>query len=155
MTVIFSKRCELALQAVLYLSAGEPGKCFSAIEISNELSIPKEFTSKILQTLTSFGIVSSKKGKSGGFCIGKDPKEIRLIDIVEAIDTLNVFHNCVLGFPGCTVDEPCPVHNEWGKLREETVKMLSEKSLAELQEQTINKINFLKMQNAKKAEDNK
>ena len=144
MTVIFSKKCELALQAVLYLSASEPDTFVSAIEISNELLIPKEFTSKILQSLTMCGIVGSKKGKSGGFYLAKPASDIKLVDIVAAIDGLDVFHNCVLGFPGCTVDEPCPVHNEWGKLREDTLKMLSDRSLEELKEQTINKINFLK-----------
>lgn len=141
MTVIFSKKCELALQAVLFLSAHENGKCYSAIEISNEIDIPKEFTSKILQSLTESGIIQSKKGKSGGFCLAKPANEIRLIEIVESIDGLEMFRSCVLGFPGCSVEEPCPVHNKWGALREETLKMLSDQNLEELREQTINKIN--------------
>lgn len=149
MTVIFSKKCELALQAVLFLSAGEKDKCFSAIDISNALDIPKEFTSKILQNLTSSGIVGSKKGKAGGFCLAKEPSEIRLVHIVEAVDGLDVFHNCVLGFPGCSVDEPCPLHHKWGALREDTLRMLSDQTLEELREQTINKINFLKMSREK------
>ncbi len=144
MTVIFSKKCELALQAVLFLSAQAEGQCFSAIEISEQLNIPKEFVSKILQSLTSSGIVASKKGKSGGFFLSKNPSEIRLIDIVESIDGLDVFRRCVLGFPGCSVDEPCPLHYKWGVLREETLKMLSDETLAELKEQTINKLKDLR-----------
>ena len=49
-----------------------------AEEIANKLSIPKEFVSKILQSLTESGIVNSRKGKSGGFAIAKDPKRIKL-----------------------------------------------------------------------------
>lgn len=143
MTVIFSKKCEHALQAVLFLSAQPEGKCLSAIEISEALSIPKEFISKILQSLTSGGIIGSKKGKSGGFFLAKPDEEIKLIDIVEAIDGLDVFHNCVLGFAGCSVDAPCPVHNKWGKLREETLSMLNTETLAELREKTVTKINDL------------
>ena len=137
MTVIFSKKCEHALQAVLFLSAHSAEKCFSAIEISEALSIPKEFISKILQSLTSSGIVGSKKGKSGGFFLAKADEDIKLIDIVEAIDGLEVFHSCVLGFAGCSVDAPCPVHNKWGKLREETLSMLNSETLAELKEKTV------------------
>jgi len=150
MTVIFSKKCELALQAVLYISAGEEGKCFGAVEISDEIGVPKEFTSKILQSLTNSGIVGSKKGKSGGFKLAKPASEIRLIDIVDSIDGLEVFHNCVLGFPGCSIDEPCPVHNKWGVLRYETLKMLSDETLEDLKEQTINKINFIKSSKKKR-----
>ncbi len=144
MTVIFSKKCELALQAILFLSTGEKDKCFSAIDISQAIDIPKEFTSKILQNLTSSGLITSRKGKNGGFCLAKQPKEIRLIDVVEAVDGLDVFHNCVLGFPGCNMDSPCPLHSKWGALREETLKMLSEQNLEEMRENTLDKIKYMK-----------
>lgn len=144
MTVIFSKKCELALQAVLFLSAQKDGKCFSALEISEELRIPKEFVSKILQSLTGGGIVASKKGKSGGFLLAKPAKDIKLVDIVEAVDGLEVFHKCVLGFPGCSVNKPCPVHNKWGALREETLKMLSDENLEDFRDKTIEKLEDLR-----------
>ena len=85
--------------------------------ISHQLDVPKEFVSKVLQTLTKSGIVGSRKGKSGGFYLERHPGQIRLIDIVLAIDGLEVFHKCVLGFRGCSLEEPCPVHGKWGKLR--------------------------------------
>ncbi len=143
MTVIFSKKCELGLQAVLFLSAQEKGKMFNAGEISESLKVPKEFVSKVLQSLTETGIVDSRKGKSGGFFLAKDPEDISLIKIVEAIDGLSMFHNCVLGFPGCTVSKPCPVHDEWGRLRDETFNMLSTHTLADLRDKTIDKISSI------------
>lgn len=143
MTVIFSKSCELGLQAVLFLSIKKEKLIFNAEEVSNELKVPKEFVSKVLQILTNSGIVGSKKGKSGGFYLAKNPANIRLIDIVEAIDGLDVFKSCVLGFPGCSSEKPCPVHDKWGKLREEAYKMLSEETLEQLKEKTIQKITSL------------
>lgn len=144
MTVFFSKTCELGLQAVLYLSAKEK-RIFNAEEVSIELKVPKEFVSKVLQILTSSGIVGSKKGKNGGFYLAKEPSQIRLIDIVEAIDGLDVFKSCVLGFPGCSIETPCPVHEKWGRLRDEAYKMLSEETLEHLKEKTHRKIISLKM----------
>ena len=140
MTVIFSKKCEIALQAVLFLSIKKQKRIYNASEISGELKIPKEFVAKMLQILTNSGIVGSKKGKSGGFYLAKSPSNIKLIDIVEAIDGLEVFHKCVLGFPGCSDSEPCPVHDKWGKLRDDALKMLSEETLEMLKEKTIKKI---------------
>jgi len=110
MTVIFSKKCELALQSVLFLSSLDKNTMKSAKEISEEINVPKEFVSKVLQTLTLNGIVASRKGKNGGFFLGKPANQIKLIEIVMAIDGLEIFHNCVLGFPGCSPDNPCPVH---------------------------------------------
>ena len=140
MTVIFSKKCELALQAVLYLSVKKQNVIVSAIEVSKELKVPKEFVSKVLQILTDSGIVGSKKGKNGGFYLAKRPSNVKLIDIVEAIDGLEIFNTCVLGFPGCSISEPCPVHDKWGKLREDAYKMLSEETLEQLKGKTLNKI---------------
>ncbi|MFH1052561.1 MAG: Rrf2 family transcriptional regulator [bacterium] len=143
MTVIFSKKCELALQSVLFLSSLDKNTMKSAKEISEEINVPKEFVSKVLQTLTLNGIVASRKGKNGGFFLGKPANQIKLIEIVLAIDGLEIFHNCVLGFPGCSPDNPCPVHEKWGKLRDETYRMLSESNLEEIREVTIKKIKNL------------
>ena len=139
MTVFFSKSCELGIQAVLFLSVKEL-RIYNAEEVSKELKVPKEFVSKVMQILTNSGIVGSKKGKSGGFFLAKKPAKIKLIDIVEAIDGLDIFNSCILGFPGCSNGTPCPVHHKWGKIREEALKMLSKETLENLKEKTVNKI---------------
>ncbi len=141
MTVIFSKKCEYGLQAVLYLSTLDEGRMASAEEISRKLSIPKEFVSKILQSLTAKKLVKSRKGNSGGFYLGKPASKIKLIEIVEAIDGLALFNSCVLGFPDCSPDEPCPVHNKWGKLRSSAYEMLTAETLEHFKKKTIAKIN--------------
>lgn len=140
MTVLFSKKCELALQATLFLSIKNDKDIYNALDISKELKVPKEFVSKMLQSLTDCGIVGSKKGKNGGFFLARKPNEIKLIEIVQAIDGDEIFRNCVLGFPKCSNDHPCPVHNKWGKIREDAFKMLTEETLEELKEKTIRKI---------------
>jgi Rrf2 family protein len=143
MTVIFSKKCEYALQAVLYMSAKEDDCICPAEDISTNLKIPKEFVSKILQSLTESGIVDSKKGKAGGFMLAKHPSKIKLIDIIEAIDGLDVFNNCVLGFPNCSPNNPCPVHDKWGELRDKAYDMLTSETLDKFKENTIKKIKKL------------
>lgn len=143
MTVIFSKTCELGLQSVLFLSIKKQQKIFRAVEIAEEMNAPKEYVAKVLQMLTESGIVGSKKGKNGGFYLAKPPSKIKLIDIVEAIDGLEIFNKCVLGFKGCGTGEPCPVHDKWGVLRDSAYKMLSEETLEQLREKTVNKITSL------------
>lgn len=140
MSVIFSKKCEYALQAILYLASIEKGENVSARDISESLRIPKEFISKILQSLVHVKIVGSKKGKDGGFYLAKSPSKIRLIDIVEAIDGSEFFTTCVLGFPKCLSISPCPVHNEWSKIREMAYIMLSAKTIDKFKDNLIEKI---------------
>lgn len=140
MTVIFSKKCEIGLQAVLFLSTQNSNVLFNAQKVAEKVKQPKEFVSKVLQILTKSGIIGSKKGKNGGFFLAKSPSEVKLIEIVLAIDGKSVFENCVLGFPACSNDNPCPVHNQWGKLRDEAYLMLSKESLADLKYKTLKKI---------------
>ena len=113
-------------------------------DIAKKLSIPKEFVSKILQSLTESGIVISKKGKSGGFSLAQDPKKIKLIDIVAAIDGLEIFNSCVLGFPNCNPKNPCPLHDRWGQLRTKAYNMLTDETLDHFREKTLKKVNSLK-----------
>ena len=140
MTVLFSKRCEYGIQAILYMAAQDNGIIIPSDEISKKLKIPKEFISKILQSLTESGIIESKKGKAGGFKLAKNPSKIKLIDIVEAIDGLESFNSCVLGFPNCLPEKPCPVHNQWGELRTKAYDMLSSETIDKFKDKTLKKI---------------
>ena len=143
MTVIFSKKCEYGMQAILYLAAKEKGALVSAEEISKVLKIPREFISKILQSLKESGLINSSKGKSGGFSLAKSSSRIKLIDIVAAIDGLELFDNCVLGFPECSPTHPCPVHDTWGTLRTQAYDMLNSETIDKLKEKTLHKISSL------------
>jgi Rrf2 family transcriptional regulator, iron-sulfur cluster assembly transcription factor len=140
MRVIFSKKCELAIQAVLYLSSLNIGETKNAKAISKALIVPKEFVSKVLQSLTKSGIVKSHKGKNGGFLLGKPSNEIRLIEIILAIDGPELFEKCVLGFSDCSDDNPCPLHSKWEKLRNEIYGMFSTSNLEDFKDITKNKI---------------
>ena len=143
MTVIFSKKCEYGMQAILYLAAKEKGALVSAEEISKVLKIPREFISKILQSLKDSGLINSSKGKSGGFSLAKSSSRIKLIDIVAAIDGLELFDDCVLGFPECSPTHPCPMHDTWGTLRTQAYDMLNSETIDKLKEKTLLKISSL------------
>ena len=143
MTVIFSKKCEYGMQAILYLAAQDKDKLVSAEGISQVLKIPREFISKILQSLKESGLISSSKGKAGGFRLAKDASRIKLIDVVAAIDGLEMFDSCVLGFPECSPTHPCPVHDTWGSLRTQAYDMLTSETIDKLSEKTLQKINSL------------
>ncbi|MCF6269316.1 MAG: Rrf2 family transcriptional regulator [Melioribacteraceae bacterium] len=140
MTVLFSKKCEIGLQAVLFLSTKREGKLFNALQVSEKVKQPKEFVSKVLQVLTVSGIVGSKKGKNGGFFLAKPAEDIRLIEIVAAIDGMEVFEKCVLGFSECGDTHPCPVHNTWGKIRDEVHNMLMNETLKDFKSKTLDKL---------------
>ncbi|MBV6513030.1 MAG: Rrf2 family transcriptional regulator [Ignavibacteriales bacterium] len=144
MSLLLSKKSEYAIQSLLYLTLTEEGAAVTSGEIADHLKIPKEFVSKILQELTNSGFIESRKGKGGGFLLGKNPKEIYLIEVVKAIEGKNVFDGCVLGFPGCSDQYPCAVHTDWIKLVEETRVMLGSRNLHQLAQKTVVKLDAIR-----------
>jgi Rrf2 family protein len=128
---LFSKACEYGIQATLYI-ASQAGRRVGIKEIARELDIPVHFLAKILQSLSEKDVLASFKGVHGGFELRRSPSDIHLIEVVSAIDGLDIFNSCILGFPGCGEGAPCPVHERWGTTRETMRSMLSEDSLADL-----------------------
>ncbi len=57
-----------------------------AEQLANELSIPKSFLAKILQSLAKQGILTSHKGAHGGFALAKDVSEVSVNDIIYAAE---------------------------------------------------------------------
>ena len=88
--------------------------------------------SKILQTLTKNGLLMSRKGKGGGFALAKKSNNIRLIDVVMAIDHKIDFNVCLLGFKKCSSNHFCPMHDTFGKLKSEFREMLFGYNLKQL-----------------------
>lgn len=129
MSVIFSRQCEYALQAVCYLALKKEGEMSSIKEMTERLEIPYHFLAKILQSLTRKGLLRSLKGPTGGFALGMPAKDIRLFHIVEAIDGVKFTSSCVMGFPECSGKSPCAVHEQWAGLRDGIYKMLINKQI--------------------------
>ena len=63
--------------------------------ISNNTSVPLRFAVKILRKLVSLDIVKSYQGVQGGYRINKEPKQITLKTIVEAIEGTYCFSRCL------------------------------------------------------------
>jgi Rrf2 family protein len=131
MSIIFSRQCEYALQAVLFLALKPDGEKTSIKELTQHLDLPYHFAAKILQALSRKGLLISYKGSLGGFSLGKSAENITLYQIIEAVDGLTFMNGCVLGFSECGNDNPCSLHDHWGKMREEFKVLLTTKSIAQ------------------------
>ncbi len=132
MSLLFSRHCEYALQAVSYLALKPPGTMTSSKEMTGRLKIPYHFLGKILQDLVYKGLLVSSKGPLGGFALASAPEHIALIQVVEAIDGREFANRCVMGFPDCSGKRPCAAHAHWAPIRERINAMLAGESIAEL-----------------------
>jgi Rrf2 family protein len=131
---MFSKACEYGIKATLYVATQSlQDKRVNLKDIAREINSPEAFTAKILQQLARHGVVDSVKGPNGGFQIGKNRlHEVKLSEIVSAIDGDNIYRGCGLGLEQCNAKQPCPLHDKFVGIRNDLRKMLESTSLYEL-----------------------
>jgi len=136
---MLSNSCRYGIRAVIYLAGKDPKKGNVGIkQISGDLGLPTPFLAKILQQLARHKILSSAKGPNGGFLLLKKPESITLLDIVKVIDGEGIFKNCIIDSGTCKSvkgsRKPCPVHNDYARVRAELISLFKSKSIAELVE---------------------
>jgi Rrf2 family protein len=117
--------------AIWHLARKTGSSYVSIREIAEESGISFYFLSKVLHTLTREGIMTSHRGPKGGVALARPAEDIMIIEIVEAIDGLSFREQCITGLPRCCDDTPCPLHDDWKRIREEFDRMLSNKSVAQ------------------------
>ena len=82
-----SSKGDYACRALLSLTlhAGEPGPT-SVRDIAERTAIPQPYLEQILLALKGAGLVRSKRGVGGGYVLARDPAEIRVSEILSAVD---------------------------------------------------------------------
>lgn len=130
--MLLSKSCEYGLRAVLHLTTSVADTYVPIREVSTRLGIPYHFLAKIAQTLIQAGLVASTRGPNGGIRLARPAAQISLHEIVLALDGPAIFEACVLGLPGCGVEQPCPLHDQWAPARDRVRAMFEETTLDEL-----------------------
>ena len=130
-SMVLSKACTYGILASFYVAREKDAAFVSIREMSEDLNISFHFLTKILQKLTGHGIMISHKGPKGGISLAKKPEKISLLEIIAAIDGDEIFHECILGLPGCGNEKQCPIHDYWASVRAEMESMFANRTLAE------------------------
>jgi len=75
-----------ALHAVEYMAARGQGTLVASHHIAQARGIPERFLLKVLKPLVSARVLQSVKGPNGGYRLAKPPKQITLLQVIEAVD---------------------------------------------------------------------
>ncbi len=105
---MFSNTAEYALRAVVHLAA-TPEKACATAEIAEATQVSPGYLSKVLQNLGRVGIVSSQRGPTGGFTLLRAPKDITVLEVVNAVDPIQRITKCPLNIPSHAV-KLCKLH---------------------------------------------
>lgn len=82
-----SQRLEYACRAMVQLGRSCVGGRVSRVDdLAEKEAVSPAFLMQILNDLRRAGLVQSRRGKMGGYCLAKAPGEITLSGIVQAIE---------------------------------------------------------------------
>jgi Rrf2 family protein len=125
----FTKTTSYSLKILTYM-ATHSKENMSAEFLHSKLGIPYQYLRQILTKLSRTGFINSSRGRKGGFELTRDTATIYIADVIEAIEGLDGFYNCILGFQECPFDNRCAIHNLWDESRNNILMIMKQTSLA-------------------------
>jgi Rrf2 family protein len=93
---------------------------------------PVSFLSKVLQALSRANLISSWRGKSGGFAILPRGRQASMREVIEAIDGPICLNVCLVAGKSCGRKSWCPAHPVWLRAQQAMLDVLSKAQIAEL-----------------------
>ena len=131
-----NQESDYALRIVLMLSKEGLDNKLDAKFLSEKTNIPLRFLLKLTRKLIQAGIVKSFRGIKGGYAITKEPKNITLKDVIEAIQGPIIITRCIYDNQACSANKigHCAVHNALSNVQNTLVDELE-------------KVNFEKLKN--------
>ena len=141
---MLSVTCKTAIKAVVFLASKiDTDKKASIKEIAEDIDGSEHTVGKLLQKLVKANVINSSKGPTGGFYMTSKQMQIAIIQIIEAIDGDAVFKECGLGLSTCSSIRPCPIHNDYKKVRDQFEQFYKNKTVADLCKRVNNGSGFL------------
>lgn len=105
---MLSQTSEYALRAMACL-AMKPGESMTAGALASTTKVPPDYLAKVLQQLGNAGLIRGRRGVGGGYSLSRDPKQIRLTNVLDAVTSLRRIETCPLGLATHGKDL-CPLH---------------------------------------------
>ncbi len=134
---MLSKKSKYAIHALIHLAQKYGEGPVLIGQIAEQESIPKKFLEGILFELKNAGVVSSQRGKFGGYFLIKDPAEVNLAQIMRIFDGPIALLPCVTyqyyqPCGECKDEKTCSIRKVFKDVRDATVEILKASTLKEM-----------------------
>ncbi|MEI6888310.1 MAG: RrF2 family transcriptional regulator [Bacteroidales bacterium] len=122
-----SEAASIAIHSMVLIARSKDG--INAVKIAEFTGFSKNHIAKVLQRLVKSDLLRSVRGPAGGFTMKKEPGELNLLDIYQAIEGPIELTDCPLSYDICNFDR-CLMGNVINKLTSEFRKFLEEQTLS-------------------------
>lgn len=136
---MLTKKAKYGLKAMLHLARLDHGASAFVATIAQENDLPKKFLDAILTDLRNAGMLSSKKGRNGGYTLAQRPEDISMGAIIRVLDgplapipcaSRSSFAPC----SDCASVEECEIRLVMLDVREAIAGVLDHTTLAEVRD---------------------
>jgi Rrf2 family protein len=131
-----SKTSEYALRVLSYMINSDM-QVFSAKHLVETLDVPDKYLRRLMTDMSKKGFIKSLQGREGGYVFAKNASKIYLSDVVEAVEGMEKYSGCIMGFHRCSDDNPCSLHKTYGPVRDHLVEFLSTTTISALKDHTV------------------
>ena len=134
---MLSMKTKYGIKALTYIARQKDLKIVQIATIAKEENIPHKFLESILLSMRKAGFLGSKKGKDGGYYLLKNPEDILMTDVFRVLEgpiamlpcvSLNFYERC----EDCPDEKKCSVHKLMIQVRDSTLNVLKNNTLADL-----------------------
>jgi len=127
---------EYGLRCMLTLARNGEGRQMSISQIASVEGLSVPYVSKLLSMLRKAGLVTAVRGCGGGFSLAREPRDISLCDVLQALGGPLIDPDHCERFAGqldqCVHHQNCSVHDILGGLAGYVREFLADTSLEDL-----------------------
>jgi Rrf2 family protein len=133
---MLSQKARYALHALIVLAERSGEEPMQIASVAEEARVPRKFLEQILLDLKKRGIVKSTRGRSGGYLLGKAPKDITFADVIRVMDgplalapcvSVTAYHKC----EDCVDEATCAIRKVLLAARDATAQVLESRTIAQ------------------------
>lgn len=130
--MLISRTSQYAIQSLIYIAVQDQSTPILSRQVAERLQVPAPYLAKIMQTLSKGGLVTSFRGRLGGFCLSESPENIDLMRILLITEGPEFTKDCLLGLKVCSDETACPMHYKWTPIKQKIIALLQAQNLASL-----------------------
>ena len=109
-------------------------KPLQSSEIAARQKIPESYLEQLLTTLRRAGFIRSVRGPQGGHALVREPRDLRLSEVVEALEGSIMPTDCLEETSACSKNGGCAQRDMWQAVREAILGVLDGTTIADLAE---------------------
>jgi Rrf2 family protein len=127
-----NKKMEYALMALKLITQRPEGSLTSAKEVSDQMNISFEVTARVLQALSSRGLLKAEYGVGGGYALARPLAEVSLHELSEMLEGHTIITKCLSSDEPCETQPTCNITSPIAKLNQKVQEFYKSVNLEEV-----------------------